>query len=142
MPGSYPNGENKPISITNFDTREPIGAGTMQAWGYLEYVQPLTEKQLSDYELRKPPVQHFKKEQAAIACPAKEVEVVHGKKTSVMDNLRKKQALISGQAKPELMPNKRSGDRVSNVSFTVEEQNLLLCSRERTRKQCSKRYCK
>lgn len=107
MPGSYPNGENKPISITNFDTREPIGAGTMQAWGYLEYAQPLTEKQLSDYELRKPPVQHFKKEQTAIACPAKEVEADHGKKASVMDNLRKKQALISGQAKPELMPNKR-----------------------------------
>lgn len=50
MPGSYPNWESAE-EIHNFDTKtfcEEIGR---EAWGYIDYREPLTEEQAKDYEL-------------------------------------------------------------------------------------------
>ena len=42
----------KPEKVINFDFRIPVENGAFQAWGYVRYHQPLTEKQIEDYELR------------------------------------------------------------------------------------------
>lgn len=91
MPGTFPG---KPVQIHNFDNREDVG-GQMQAWGYLEYAEPLTEKQMSDYELKPAAKEAAAKEQPSFSMPKKEAGNVSGKKTSVMENLRKKQAQIA-----------------------------------------------
>ena len=46
---------NAPVEIHNYDKRQPVEGGAMQAWGWLEYAKPLTEKEASDYELRPAP---------------------------------------------------------------------------------------
>jgi hypothetical protein len=53
--GTFPKGENSPVQIVNFDKREAVENGLFQAWGYLEYAAPLTEKQIDDYELKAAP---------------------------------------------------------------------------------------
>ncbi len=53
--GTYPKTDNGPLSIVNFETREGVEMGRVQAWGYLIYDAPLTEKQISDYELKAAP---------------------------------------------------------------------------------------
>lgn len=54
--GTFPKpADNKPVEIHNYDKRQPVENGTMQAWGYLEYAKPLTEKEASDYELKPAP---------------------------------------------------------------------------------------
>lgn len=53
--GTFPKTENGPSEIVNFDKRERVENGTFQAWGYLLYHAPLTEKQIYDYELRAAP---------------------------------------------------------------------------------------
>lgn len=53
--GTFPKTENGPTEIVNFDKRESVENGGFQAWGYLLYTAPLTEKQLIDYELRAAP---------------------------------------------------------------------------------------
>ncbi len=50
--GTFPKTENGPAEIVNFDRRESVENGRFQAWGYLLYHAPLTEKQMADYELR------------------------------------------------------------------------------------------
>lgn len=42
----------KPDKVINFDFRLPVENGAFQAWGCVCYRQPLTEKQIEDYELR------------------------------------------------------------------------------------------
>lgn len=42
----------KPEKVINFDFRLPVENGAFQAWGCVCYSQPLTEKQLKDFELR------------------------------------------------------------------------------------------
>lgn len=69
------------MNIENFDSRMFVENDSFRAWGYLEYKQPLTEKQISDYELR-------------AATPA----VQEKEHTSVLDTLRKKQAEIKASA--------------------------------------------
>ena len=49
---TYPKTESGPVNFTNFDKRELCGNATFRAWGYLAYDAPLTQKQISDYELR------------------------------------------------------------------------------------------
>lgn len=49
-----PNG-NKPLEINNYDKREPVEGGKLQAWGDLTYAKPLTKKQMADYELKPAP---------------------------------------------------------------------------------------
>ena len=54
--GTFPKPpDNKPVEIHNYDKRQPVENGSMQAWGYLEYAKPLTEKETSDYELKPAP---------------------------------------------------------------------------------------
>jgi hypothetical protein len=50
LPGGYPN-RNSVKEICNFDTKvfcEEIGR---EAWGYIDYQEPLTEEQMEVYEL-------------------------------------------------------------------------------------------
>ena len=49
--GTFPKTESGPAEIVNFDQRESVETGRFQAWGYLLYHAPLTEKQMADYEL-------------------------------------------------------------------------------------------
>ena len=54
--GTYPKPpDNKPVEIHNYDKRISVEGESMLAWGWLEYPNPLTEKQLSDYELQPAP---------------------------------------------------------------------------------------
>lgn len=53
--GTFPKTENGPARIVNFDMREGVEQGQFEAWGYLVYNTPLTEKQIDDYELRAAP---------------------------------------------------------------------------------------
>ena len=53
--GTFPKTENEPAEIVNFDQRESVENGRFQAWGYLLYHAPLTEKQMADYEFRAAP---------------------------------------------------------------------------------------
>lgn len=53
--GTFPKTENGPTKIVNFDQHESVENGRFQAWGYLLYHAPLTEKQINDYELRAAP---------------------------------------------------------------------------------------
>lgn len=51
--GTYPKSRENPlISFSNYDEHIPVEGGAFQAWGELTYAQPLTERQISDYELR------------------------------------------------------------------------------------------
>lgn len=91
-PGTYPNGENKPVSIENFDNRKEVGNGQLQAWGYLEYEKPLSQKELNDYELKAISV-------AVVRAKAPEKQT--DKKKSVLADLQKKQAQITGAKVPK-----------------------------------------
>ena len=53
--GTFPKTENGPLYLVNFDKRESVEQGRFLAWGYLVYDAPLTEKQMTDYELRAAP---------------------------------------------------------------------------------------
>lgn len=48
-PGSYPRHGKEVLAIQNFDERIRIVG--VNAWGYIDYADPLTEKETSDYEL-------------------------------------------------------------------------------------------
>ena len=56
--GTFPKpSDNKVMEIKNYDTerRIPVEGGAFEAWGYVEYQKPLTEKEAGDYELRPAP---------------------------------------------------------------------------------------
>lgn len=53
--GTFPKTENSSAKIVNFDKREEVENGRFRAWGYLLYAEPLTQKQMDDYELRAAP---------------------------------------------------------------------------------------
>jgi hypothetical protein len=54
--GTFPTPpDNKPLEINNYDKREPVEGGKLQAWGDLTYAKPLTKKQMADYELKPAP---------------------------------------------------------------------------------------
>ena len=90
--GTYPNGENKPVSIENFDERQPVENGQLQAWGYLEYAEPLSQKEMKEYEL---------KAVSASVTRVNTLEKQTEKKKSVLADLHKKQAQISGVKTPK-----------------------------------------
>ena len=90
--GTYPNGENKPVSIENFDERQLVENGQLQAWGYLEYAEPLSQKEMKDYELKA-----VSASVTRVNTPEKQTE----KKKSVLADLHKKQAQISGVKTPK-----------------------------------------
>ena len=45
-------GHNDPDEIVNYGQRVPVEGGAFLAWGHLTYTQPLSEKDMADYELR------------------------------------------------------------------------------------------
>jgi hypothetical protein len=53
--GAYPRDGGQPAEIVNYDERTLVEGDTIRAWGYLIYGKPLTEAQISDYELRAAP---------------------------------------------------------------------------------------
>lgn len=91
-PGTYPNGENKPVSVENFDERRVVENGQLQAWGYLEYDKPLSQKEIKDYEL---------KAVSPSVTRAKAPEKQTGKKKSVLEDLHKKQVQVAGTKAPK-----------------------------------------
>ena len=90
--GTYPNGENKPVSIENFDERQLVENGQLQAWGYLEYAEPLSQKEMKEYELKA-----VSASVTRVNTPEKQTE----RKKSVLADLHKKQAQISGVKTPK-----------------------------------------
>ncbi len=50
MPGSYPKSQ-KVLDIRNFGNKQYVESVGRDAWGWIEYEQPLTEKEAADYEL-------------------------------------------------------------------------------------------
>jgi len=51
--GTFPKPpHNAPDEIKNYDKRVPVEGGAFMAWGYLTYTRPLTEQDISSYELR------------------------------------------------------------------------------------------
>ena len=49
-PGTFP--KNQPVQeLVNFDSRRFVPEINREAWGYIEYAGPLTEKQAIGYEL-------------------------------------------------------------------------------------------
>ena len=84
--GTFPKPEgNKPVEIYNYDTdrRIPVEGASMEAWGYLEYRKPLTEKEMSDYELR--PARARLRERDVFGEPEKEVRTSPDKKSVLRD---------------------------------------------------------
>ena len=54
--GTFPKPpHNAPDEIVNYEGRVWVENDTRLAWGHLTYTKPLTEKQVSDYELRSAP---------------------------------------------------------------------------------------
>ena len=54
MLGAIPTPERGEIlEIKDFGHKYFVAGEDLMAWGYVEYTRPLTEKQASDYELRK-----------------------------------------------------------------------------------------
>lgn len=47
-PGAFPG---KPVNLQSFDDRKYVEEIGRPAWGWVEYEEPLTEKQAADYEL-------------------------------------------------------------------------------------------
>ena len=47
-PGTFPG---KPVNLQSFDDRKYVEEIGRPAWGWIEYEEPLTEKQAADYEL-------------------------------------------------------------------------------------------
>jgi hypothetical protein len=92
MPGAYPG---KPTEIHNYDSRESVCGGQMMAWGYLEYEKPLTDRQMSDYELKPALREAVAVGQPSFVMQKKDAEKVSDKKPSLIENLRKKQSEIA-----------------------------------------------
>ena len=75
--GTFPKPPgNAPTEICNFDERIPVEHEAFAAWGVLTYAKPLTEKEISDYELRpsryNPDVRRTMAEQASFVGPWEE----------------------------------------------------------------------
>ena len=63
--GTFPKPPDNPVmEVHNYDadSRIPVENGMIQAWGYVEYRKPLTEKEAGDYELRPAPARFTEKE--------------------------------------------------------------------------------
>ena len=113
-PGTYPKpAENQVSEVHNFDNRQPVEEGKMQAWGYVEYAKPLTAKEMQDYELKCVPdlnnnqsKQHTLESNLSQKSGAKASEKRPKAKKSVLADLRSKQAQISGAIAPEKAQNK------------------------------------
>ena len=75
--GTYPKPAGNPlIELVNYDVRLPVEGGPYMAWGHLVYQKPLSEAEISDYELRPSrfnlDVQEIMNAQASIIGPWEE----------------------------------------------------------------------
>lgn len=50
-PGTYPKIGHKILAIHNFDRRQPVADIDGEAWGYIDYEEPLTIREAAQYEL-------------------------------------------------------------------------------------------
>lgn len=50
--GTLPKTGSPPVTVVSFESRAPVERGRFMAWGYAEYLSPLTETQIDAYELR------------------------------------------------------------------------------------------
>lgn len=50
--GTFPKTPGGPVKLEPFDKRQPVEGGTFRAWGVLTYNEPLTDRQVDNYELR------------------------------------------------------------------------------------------
>lgn len=51
--GTFPKPpHNAPDEIINYDQRVPVEGGAFLAWGHLTYTRPLSEQDMTNYELR------------------------------------------------------------------------------------------
>ena len=112
--GTYPKDTGEPETIVNFDQREMVDGGKAQAWGYLEYKEPLTAKQIASYELRpaesqqeKPAEKTEENEKKAAEKAAEQKKEPKAKapakprkKKSVLADLHAKQAMIAEAKAP------------------------------------------
>lgn len=69
--GTFPKPPgNAPVEIINYDVRQWMERDTILAWGELTYTKPLTEEEMSSYELRpsrhNPDVRRMMYEQAQV----------------------------------------------------------------------------
>ena len=93
--GTFPKPpRNAPDEIVNYGQRVPVEGGAFQAWGHLTYTKPLTERQISDYELR----------------PARDNPHLLGKRQSIADRLKEGQRL-AGEQRVKSGPGKDAPDR-------------------------------
>lgn len=99
MPGGYPKPMgNEPVEIVNYDSRQAVENGKMQAWGHLEYAFPLSPRERDDYELK---VVSAKKTRANAQ------ENGTGKKKSVLADLQEKQEKVSSTNEPKKSRSKK-----------------------------------
>ena len=84
--GTIPR-EPKPIKISNFDSKMYVENMAFSAWGAVTYKQPLTDKQVDDFELR-----------AAATNPRE--------KASVLDSLKEGKQVASRSAPEKKAPDK------------------------------------
>ena len=101
-PGTFPKENNPPVNIENYHSRIHVEGGSTLAWGYIEYAKPLSDKQISDYELK--PALGFPvvSQEHHVSLP----ETGHGKK-SVLEDLRRKQLQISRGKEPSTLSARR-----------------------------------
>nr|WP_207750678.1 hypothetical protein [Anaeromonas gelatinilytica] len=87
--GTFPKTENGPLYLVNFDKRESVEQGRFLAWGYLVYDAPLTEKQMTDYELRATPGNPDRKAPMWEPGESKSIaaRLVEGAKQAAQDNV-------------------------------------------------------
>lgn len=93
MPGSYPKHVgNEPVEIVNYDNRQAVEDGKMQAWGHLEYALPLSPRERDDYELKALPSEKTRTDA---------LENKTGKRKSVLADLHEKQEKVSSTNAPK-----------------------------------------
>lgn len=99
LPGGYPKPiGNEPVEIVNYDSRQSVENGKLQAWGHLEYTLPLSPRERDDYELK--------------AVSAKKTrtnarENGTGRKKSVLADLHDKKELVSSTNEPKKSRSKK-----------------------------------
>lgn len=99
MPGGYPKPMgNEPVEIVNYDSRQAVENGKMQAWGHLEYAFPLSPRERDDYELRAV---------SAKKTRANAQENGTGKKKSVLADLQEKKERVSSTNEPKKSRSKK-----------------------------------
>lgn len=99
MPGGYPKPMgNEPVEIVNYDSRQAVENGKMQAWGYLEYALPLSPRECDDYEL---------KAVSAKNTRTNAQENGTGKKKSVLADLQEKKERVSSTNEPKKSRSKK-----------------------------------